>query len=82
MRPKKKSELVGPGCLVQGIGLIAPFILYEYLGIEGLVVGIVLLLVLMQIGGRMAQKWVCPECKNTIASGDVRVCPSCRMEFE
>ena len=82
LRPKKKSELVGIGCLVQGVGLLSPFILYEVIGSMGIAVGLVLMIVLLLIGSRMALKWICPECKNPLASKDVMVCPSCRVEFE
>jgi hypothetical protein len=82
LRPKKKSELVGVGCLVQGAGLLSPFVLYEVVGTIGIVAGVVLMVVLLLIGSRMALKWICPACANPLASKDVMVCPSCQVEFE
>lgn len=81
LRPKKNSELVGVGCLIQGIGLLSPFVLYEVIGIMGIVVGLLLMVVLLLIGSRMALKWTCPVCANPLASKDVMVCPSCQVEF-
>ena len=82
LRPKKKSDVVGAGCLVQGVGLLSPLILYEVIGIMGGAIGLVLMVVLLLIGSRLALKWVCPECNNPLASKDVRVCPACRVTFE
>jgi len=82
LRPKKKSEVVGVGCLVQGIGLVAPFFLYELMGYDGVVIGLLLMVVLLLIGSRMALKWICPACGNPVAFKNVKVCPSCRAEFE
>lgn len=65
---KTKTESLGSGCLVQGIGLcviwIWPF---------GTVIG----LVLLAGGSIMARKRICSECGNPISNRQVKLCPHC-----
>jgi hypothetical protein len=78
---EKKSEIAGVGCVIQGLGLIAPFVLGALLGIVGGVIGVVLLLVLFFLGSAKATKWTCGNCNNPIASKDVTVCAACRAQL-
>ena len=78
----KKSEVAGVGCVIQGLGLIAPFVLGALLGVFGAVIGVVLLLVLFSLGSTKATKWICGNCKNPIASKEVTVCAACRAQLE
>ncbi len=82
MRPKKKGEVVGSGCLVQAIGLLMPFVGYELAGLMGAILGSLIALGFLLVGSRMALKWVCPECRNPVASKSVKVCPACQARFE
>lgn len=70
-RIRRKVEMVGAGCLVQGLGILLCFVAFPI----GLIVGIILLL----IGGRMAIKYVCGSCGNKIADIDVKICPVCKI---
>lgn len=66
----KKSEFAGAGALVQLFGLVAFFILPMEIGV---VVGILLLI----IGGRMAIIRVCSDCRAKVDK-QASVCPHCR----
>jgi len=82
MKPKKKSEIVGIGCLVQAIGLLMPFVGYQLAGQVGVILGCLIALGFLMVGSRMALKWVCPECLNPVASKSVKICPACHANFE
>ena len=69
---KKKSEFIGTGCLVQTLGIIACFFFFP--------IGVIIGLILLILGGRMAIKYVCSECKNKVEKG-VRLCPACKAQF-
>jgi len=66
-----KGEFLGVGAAVQAIG-VACFFIPDF----GLIIGIVLLL----IGGRMALKRVCSHCGNPTSRG-ARLCASCGAAF-
>ena len=70
---KKKSEFIGMGCLVQALGLAACFLFFPI----GIIIGIIVLI----IGGRMAIKYVCSDCGNKVDKG-VRLCPACKSELK
>ena len=72
---QKKNEIIGVGCLVQGIGLLV--IIFGFFWIFPIFIGIILLV----IGSRMAVKYVCPQCKNPLAGKDVRICPVCKCDL-
>ena len=82
---ERVSSFVGVGCLLQAVGLLAPFFLYAIFaavaglaaGAIGAVAGLVLLPVLFVVGSRKASSWRCGNCKNPLASKDVRLCPVC-----
>lgn len=71
-RIKRKSEIAGAGCLVQGIGLL--LLIFFPLGT---VIGIVLLLV----GSAMSVKWVCGHCGNRVEGKQVKLCPACHASL-
>lgn len=67
---KKKTEVVGIGCLVQGLGLVLCFLFFPI----GLIAGLIVLV----IGGRMAIKLVCSACGNKLEDKEVKICPVCK----
>ena len=78
---ERKGELIGIGCFVQGAGLVAPFILGSLFGSGGTLIGVVLLVLLLLVGSRLALKWRCGNCKNPIAGKEVQVCPVCKASL-
>jgi hypothetical protein len=80
-KPIRKSELAGVGCLVQGVGLLMPFLLGAIAGSAGAGLGVILLVVLLVAGSRMALKWICSNCRNPLAGKGVRLCPTCGANF-
>jgi len=70
---KKKGEFIGMGCLVQALGLAICFLG----GSIGIVIGIIVLI----IGGRMAIKYVCSDCRNKVVKGS-RICPACKANLK
>lgn len=79
---EKVNDIIGKGCFVQGIGLLAPIVLYAVAGLPGAAIGILPMLVLLIGGGRMAYSWRCGHCKNPVASNKVRICPVCKANLE
>ena len=75
---KRYSEVAGTGCLLQLLGLIAPFLLGAVMGPIGIVFGVILLVVLLLVGSRAAIKFKCGNCGNPVADKDVTMCPTCR----
>ena len=80
-RREKRSEVAGVGCVIQGLGILAPFVLGALLSVFGVVIGLILLVVLFFVGSAKSRKWVCGNCKNPIASKEVTVCGACRAQF-
>jgi hypothetical protein len=82
-----RRQLVGRGCLVQGLGLMAVLGagvgLYGpvALGVQGAGALAILGVVLVLLGGVLDLKWVCSSCKKPIAGRSVHVCPSCHASF-
>lgn len=74
----KKTEFVGKGCFLQGLGLLLPFIGWAFLGVVGAVVGAFAGVALLLSGGRQSFSWRCSECGNPLADDKVRICPVCR----
>jgi serine/threonine protein kinase len=70
---KRKGEYFGVECVMQAIGLVC--CLYVPL------IGIPLGLVLLMIGGRMALKLVCSNCRHTTTEA-VKICADCGAHFE
>jgi uncharacterized paraquat-inducible protein A len=82
----KKSEFVGAGAAVQAVGclafLVGAVLCTSVLGMLFGVVGILIGLLLLIIGGRMAIKLVCSNCGNKLSGREVRICPVCHCHFE
>lgn len=78
----KKSEFAGVGCLIQGLGLLAPLLLPAILGIPGLLIGLLLMVVLFLVGSAKASKWLCGNCRNPLPSKEVTICSACRAHLE
>lgn len=69
---EKKTEMAGAGCLIQGVGVLV--IIFGFWFIVPIFLGLGLIF----WGGRMAIKYICPQCKNPLAGNDVRLCPVCK----
>ena len=76
----RKSEFIGPGCIVQGAGVVIGIAAWYFAGMQGAIVGGVAGLVLLLIGGRLALKWRCGACNN-VTTGDARMCATCKAEL-
>ena len=68
------------GCFGLILALILPLAGLAFAGLPGLLGGGLGAGFLFAFTGGKA-KWKCGECKNPIASGDVKLCPACRAEF-
>ena len=85
-RKIKKGEFVGVGAAVQAVGCLAILVgivlcttVFGMLfGFVGIIIGLLLLI----IGGRMAIKLVCSNCRNKLSGKEVRICPVCHCQFE
>jgi len=78
---EKKTEFAGAGCLLQLIGIIAPFAFGALLGTTGAVIGLVVLIALFIYGSTKAIKWRCGSCKNPLDSKSVTICPVCKAHL-
>lgn len=76
-----KSELAGAGALIQGLGLASPVVLAFLGGAGGFMLGLVLCPVFLIAGRRRARSFACGECRNPVASAEVRVCPTCKTKL-
>jgi hypothetical protein len=70
-RIEKKTEFVGPGGLVQLIGLLLCLTCY------GAIIGIPLII----YGSAMSRQWHCSECGIKLTSSKVKICPGCQCVF-
>jgi hypothetical protein len=78
---KKKNELVGEGCALQGLGLVVGVVLFVFLPDTGYILGPVVAIGLLQYGGRKSLKWACGNCGNQVGDKSVRICPACRANL-
>lgn len=76
--PVSKSDFIGAGCLVQGLGFIAPGFGFLFGGPVGGALGLILFLVLLLVGSRMSRYWTCGACANRLPDKSARLCPVCR----
>jgi hypothetical protein len=81
-RREKNFDISGFGCLVQGLGLLAPIVISVFLGYIGGAIGMVFLVVMFFIGAAKHTKWICSNCKNPIDSEEAAVCPTCGAHLE
>jgi rubrerythrin len=70
---KRKNEMAGVGCAIQGIGL-ALLLWWP--------IGTILGLVLLVYGSMRACYYVCGHCGNRIADKGVKMCPVCKSVLE
>lgn len=78
----KRTEFIGIGCVVQAMGLGVVVLAAAVAGIEGLVFGGLVGLVLLIAGGRMAIKWDCGACGNRLSHRAATICPACRATLD
>lgn len=77
----RKSEFFGTGCVIQGLGFIAPFV-GAVAGPVGFVLGLLVLLALLLVGRQLAIFWTCGACGNRLSGDGVTVCPTCRAQLK
>lgn len=75
------TETAGTGCLVQGVGLLCPFVLGAFGGIEGAVLGVLLFVILLVAGSSMSKKLICGNCGNSVRDNQVKMCGVCKSRF-
>ena len=68
-RRKLKSEMMGTGCIMQGVGVAVLFYFWP--------VG----LALLAAGSLLSYRWVCGNCRNKIDKGS-RLCPACQYTLK
>ena len=76
------TEFAGVGCLLQGLGILAPIVLGIFAGTVGLGIGLVLFLVLFFFGSSKSKKWRCGNCKNPLPGDEVSACPVCKARLD
>lgn len=69
---KRKSEMAGVGCLIQGIGLGLLFF-FPY----GTLIGVVLLI----YGSTKSIYLVCSNCGNRLTDKNVKICSVCKAHL-
>jgi DNA-directed RNA polymerase subunit RPC12/RpoP len=74
---KHHSEFAGSGCVVQGLGLLAP-VVGLLGGLVGFMVGCGVCLALLVVGSQQAVKLLCGHCGNKLDNKHVTLCPSCK----
>lgn len=77
---QKQSEMMGNGCLLQGVAVLLPFI-GAIFGAAGVIVGLVAAVALFVKGSSLSVRWRCGACRNFVADNSVSVCPACRATF-
>lgn len=79
-RPIQKTEFVGNGCLIQGLGIVLGVAL-AFLMPLGWLFGLLVAIGMFIAGSRISIVWVCGNCRNKLDSQDVRICPTCKAEI-
>lgn len=74
---RRRSILLGSGCLVQGVGLLVGGALIIAVPVVGWVLGPIVILGLLLVGSNMATVYECGNCRNPVASRRVKLCPTC-----
>jgi len=75
-RIKRASEFAGLGCAIQGLGLL--IIIVGFWNPILWIVGIILLLV----GSAKSMHYVCGNCRNSLDSKHVTICPACHSHMK
>jgi hypothetical protein len=78
----RRSEFAGKGCLIQGFGLLLPFLGFVFAGPVGLLLGLIVMIPVLLSGSRASFRWECGECGNPIAGKQVKLCPTCGARFK
>ena len=73
----KKGEFIGVGALVQALGLLVLILGGVMFNVIVLILGLVFLI----IGSRLAIKTVCSNCRVKLTDNKGKVCPACRCHF-
>src|SRR5690349_10879877 len=89
-RREKNFDITGSGCLLQGLGLLAPFVVSTLfsiiggmaLGLIGGAIGVILLIVLIWKGSAKHTKWICSNCKSPIGVPEDKLCATCGASLE
>lgn len=79
---ERVTSFAGKGALVQGLGVLAPFVLGAAFGTAGAILGGILLVVLFLKGSAMAISWRCGVCRNPLHDKKVRKCPVCSADLD
>lgn len=77
-RVHRANVMAGGGCLSGVILGALAFFLIPFLGV---IIGPLIFIALMIVGGRMAVKYECSNCRNPVASKRVRISPTCHAEL-
>lgn len=77
-----KEEFAGVGALIQAIAVIAAIGGFAVLGAVGGTVVLVLALALFVVGHAKSRRIVCSDCRNPLASDEVKVCPACKARLD
>jgi hypothetical protein len=77
---KRSSDFAGGGCVIQGLGLLAPLVGCLG-GVGGLILGVFVGLLLLAVGSGMSVRLVCGGCGNRVDNKTVTLCPTCRAEL-
>ncbi|HEX3856682.1 MAG TPA: hypothetical protein VHY30_05225 [Verrucomicrobiae bacterium] len=84
-RKIKKGEFIGVGAAIQAFGIVSIILGFVFgekaSGSDYALVCIILGVLLLIIGGRMAFKWICFNCGNKISGKEVKICPVCHCNF-
>jgi predicted RNA-binding Zn-ribbon protein involved in translation (DUF1610 family) len=70
---KSKTEFAGVGAAIQAVGLLSCFIAFPV----GIIVGVMLIV----IGARMAIRLFCSNCGNRVENREVKMCAVCHTTF-
>ena len=79
----KRSEFLGVGCIVQGLGLVIAlaslllFFIHPLLTVAGLIPA----LIVLHIGSKASQRHICGHCGNRVEHTSY-VCPTCHCHFQ
>ena len=80
---KRKSSMVGTGCLLQFIGLVSLMLgVVTILTIIGPIILWPLGLWLVFAGSRKASWYECSDCGSRLSRKKLKICPNCNSSFQ